>query len=60
MDELVKMLKDCLPFLKTLQNLHDQRVAPCMGAKDGRELQDLIDSIWQLTRKYKGSKKGEF
>ena len=50
MEELLALLKACLPFLKTLQNLHDQRVAPCMGAKDGRELQDLIDSIWQLLR----------
>lgn len=49
---MLKLLWQALPYLRTLLNLYECRVTPCMSKKNADELKELIDSIWQLVREY--------
>ena len=49
---MLKLLWQALPYLRTLLNLYECRVTPCMSKKNADELKNLIDSIWQLVREY--------
>ena len=49
----IGLLDAALKFLATLQNLRSVGVVPCMSDQEAKELQKLIDDIWDLLREEK-------
>lgn len=55
--KILYLLEETLPYLKTLLNLHVSRTEPCMSQEDEKILHQLIDEIWELTKKYERAAK---